>query len=392
MSEGATVRDAVGECPHFDHHDHGVDGEELYGLYAQLREHPVAWSDHSGGFWIISRFDDVRAALKDWETYSSAQGCFLPDLGFRSLGLELDPPEHGVYRKLYLAIGGRAVVAAQEEKLAELSRRVVGEFAARGGGDAVKEISEILPVEGIALMAGLSPETSGLVRDMTVEAWKRMSTEPDALAPLTQVLLKEVADRRGEESDDFMTTLANAEVFDRPITDEEVGNILVSVIIAGHETTMNASANLMLELAKDRDLQADLRANPDRIPHVIEESLRHRAPVHLFFRTLTRDIAVHGVEMKAGDKVAVLYASANRDAERFEDPDAFKPEREDVGHVSFGWGIHRCVGAPLAQAELRMLAGELLAQGDFELAGPVGPAVLEGGHHMGFKSLPLRFV
>jgi cytochrome P450 len=227
---------------------------------------------------------------------------------------------------------------------------------------------------------------------MTVEAWERMSTDPDALTPLTKVLLAEVDSRRGEDSADFMTTLANAEVFDRPITDEEVGNILVSVIIAGHETTMNASANLMLELAKDPALQARLRDEPEHVPQVVEESLRHRAPVHLFFRTLTQDVTLHGTKMKAGDKVAVLYASANRDPERFPEPDKFDVDREDVGHVTFGWGIHRCVGAPLAQAELRMLVLELLRHGEFELAGEVGPAVLEGGHHMGFKSLPIRFV
>jgi cytochrome P450 len=361
-------------CPHFQHHEPGLDGEELYDLYAELRDHPVAWSEESGGYWILSRFDDVRAALKDWQTYSSAQGCFLPDLGWRSLGLEVDPPEHGTYRRLYLAVGGRPVVERNEGKLEGLAARIVGEFAVDGGGDAVREISEVLPVEAVALMSGLSPQTASSVREMTVEAWKRMSTDPNALTPLTNLLLEEVASRRGQGSDDFMTTLANAEVFDRPITEEEIGNILVSTIVAGHETTMNASANLMLDLAGDRELQARLRVRPDLIAQVVEESLRYRAPVHLFFRTLTTDVTLHGTEMRQGEKVALLYASANRDRERFgAEAEAFDPEREDVGHVSFGWGIHRCVG-------------------DLELAGEVGPAVLEGGHHMGFKSLPLRFV
>src|SRR5687767_11456174 len=126
----------VGSCPHFDHHDESLVGDDLYTVYAQLRDRPVTWSDHSGGFWIISRFHDVRAALKDWETFSSAHGCFLPDLGFRSLGLELDPPVHGPYRKLYLAVGGRPAVEANEHKLAAMTKRVVADFAAKGGGDA----------------------------------------------------------------------------------------------------------------------------------------------------------------------------------------------------------------------------------------------------------------
>src|SRR5438874_6059923 len=128
---------AAGRCPHFDHHDESVRGDAYYAIYDQLRPERVSWSDQWGGFWLLTRYDDVRAALKDHETFSSAQGCFLPMSDFRSLGLESDPPEHGQYRKLWLGLAGRAAVQAAEGKLRDLTRRVVGEFAASGGGDAV---------------------------------------------------------------------------------------------------------------------------------------------------------------------------------------------------------------------------------------------------------------
>jgi cytochrome P450 len=385
-------RAGANTCPRFDHHDASLLGDELYNIYRDLREQPVAWSDLHGGFWIVSRHDDVRAVLKDHETFASGQGCFLPVTpGFRSLGLESDPPEHGKFRKLFLGLAGRAAVEASEPLLRRMTRRVVGEFAALGGGDAVSEISEKLPVEGIALMCGLSAQTAAQVREMTVEMWKRMSEDPSAVAPLMRLLLGEVAARRGHGRSDYLTSLADAEIDGRPLTEDELGNVLLSAVVAGHETTMNASSNLMLELAKAPDLQRRLREDAGLVPHVVEEALRHRAPVHLFFRTVTRDATFAGTAMRAGDKVAVLYASANRDPDRFEDADVFDPHRDDLGHLTFGWGIHRCVGAPLAQAELRMLCEELLRHGRFVLDGTPEPSSLEGGHHMGWRRLPIAF-
>ena len=373
----------------FDHHDQGLRRDELFGIYERLRRHQIAWSDSNGGFWILSRYEDVRAALKDWETFSSAEGCFLPALGPRILGLESDPPDHATYRRLFLPVGGRIAVEAVTARLRELTERIVTEFVDAGGGDAVAAISERLPVEGIALMAGLSRDKAVRVREMTLDAFSRMGTHPDWLVPLATMLLEEAKARTGGSDDDFLTRLANATIDGRPISDDEIGNILVSTIIAGHETTMNASSHLMHELARNPELQERLRSEPELAPQVVEETLRHQAPVHLFFRTLTHDVTLHGETMRKGDKVAVLFASANRDPEQFERPEQFDPDRDFTGHLGFGWGIHRCVGAPLAQAELRMLALELTSRCKFEVSGEVETKPLAGGHHLGLRRLPL---
>lgn len=378
-------------CPHLNHQDPSLVEDDFFDLYGELREQPVVWSDHHGGFWVVSRFDDVRSVLKDWQTFSSAEGVFLPDIGFRTLALDQDPPQQTVFRRLFLPVGGRTAVEANQPKLQEMTRRVVSAFAAQGGGDAIPAVSEILPVEAIGLMAGLSPEASSRVRQLSVQGLKNMATDPQALMPLMSMLLEEVETRRGGDGSDFLTELANAEVDGRPITEEETGNILVSTVLAGHETTMNASGHLLLELAKNPTLQEELRADDAGIPRVVEESLRHRAPVHLFFRTVTQSVTVAGTEMKAGDKVAVLFASANRDPRHFSEPDTFRPDREDVGHVSFGWGIHRCIGAPLAQVELRLLVSEIMRHGRLVLAGEPQFKSLEGGYHAGVSSLPLGF-
>ena len=378
-------------CPHFDHHDQSMLGDDLYEVYERLRSQPVAWSDRWGGFWILSRYDDVRAALKDHDTFISGQGCFLPMSDFLSLGLENDPPEHGPYRKLFLGLAGRSAVEAAEDRLRELTHRIVGEFAASGGGDAVTQVSERLPVEAIALMAGLSKETAGHVREMTVEMWKDLRQDPSVIAPLIGLLLGEVEARRGLGMDDYLSSLGEARIDGRPLTQDEIGNILLSAVVAGHETTMNASSNLILELAKDTELQRRLRKDPSFVPIVVDESLRHRAPVHLFFRTVAKEVTVDSTTLKPGDKVALVYASANRDPARFEDPAMFDPDRDDLTHITFGWGIHRCVGGPLAEMELRMLTEELVTHGTFVLDGEPEPSVLEGGHHMGWHRVPIAF-
>jgi cytochrome P450 len=258
-------------------------------------------------------------------------------------------------------------------------------------GDAVRQVSERLPVEAIALLAGLSKETAGQVRDLTIEIWKDLRQDASVVAPLIGLLLNEVEARRGTDLDDYLASMAAAEICGRLLTQDEIGNILLSAVVAGHETTMNASANLILELAKDPDLQQRLREDNSLVPTVVDESLRHRAPVHLFFRTATVDVTIGGTTIKAGDKVALLYASANRDPDRFADPATFDPGREDLAHLTFGWAIHRCVGGPLAETELRMLAEELVAHGTFMLDGEPEPAPLEGGHHMGWHRLPIAY-
>ena len=154
---------------------------------------------------------------------------------------------------------------------------------------------------------------------------------------------------------------------------------------------MNGICNLLVDLAQHPEVQDDIRADPDQVRAVVEESLRFRAPVHLFFRTVTKPTRVAGTDMAPGDKVAVVYAAANRDESKFPEPDVFDPHREDLGHVAFGFGIHRCVGALLAQIELRLVASAMLAHGAFVLTAEPTPQPLEGGHHMGWQEVNLRF-
>jgi cytochrome P450 len=386
MSVSGTSTHTPAICP-FDHHDKSLKGDELFAVYRDVRPKGIVRSCAYGGFWMVSGYDDARAALKDHQLFSSAGGCFLPDLGYRNKALEQDPPDHGPFRKLFTTAVGRGAVLGRESDLDAMITDVVEGFVKAGGGDARAELSEKIPVEAIALMFGLSRQTASRLRSVTTEAWARFDKDPNAAAPILELLMTEVDRRRETPGDDFITLLTKTLMDDSLISDDDIANVLVGGVVAGHETTMNASSNLVRELASSKALQEQLRDHPEDIPDFVDECLRHRAPVHVFFRTVTRDAAFGGVEMIAGDKVAILYASANRDGAKFLDPERFDPKRDGSAHLSFGWGIHRCAGAFLAQTELRLLTQRLLERATLSLAGPPEEAPLEGGHHMGLRRL-----
>jgi len=200
----------------------------------------------------------------------------------------------------------------------------------------------------------------------------------------------EVGLRRREPRDDFLTSLIDTMVDDRPVSDEAVVAWLVGAVFAGHETTLLAGAAQINDLARDPALQRRLRAQPELIPSAVEESLRLNSPVQRFFRTLTEDVEMHGITMRAGDKVMVIFAAANIDPARFPDPLLVDVERDFTRHLGFGWGVHRCVGAPLALHELRVLTEVMLRAGEFTPGGEPrfgGPAAR--GSFIGLQALPL---
>ncbi len=164
-------------------------------------------------------------------------------------------------------------------------------------------------------------------------------------------------------------------------------------IFAGHDTTLMAGAALIKDLADDQELQQSIRAEPELIPALVEESLRISSPVSRFFRTLTRDVTMGTTTMRAGDKVMVVFGAANIDERQFPEPLRIALDRERSRHVSFGWGIHRCVGASLAQHELQVLAEVMVTQARFWPDGPAryAPPTAQG-NFLGLESLPLSLV
>lgn len=382
----------------YDHHAVVPDDVRL-AQYAELRECPVNRSDEHGGFWILARHAEIEAACLDWKTLSSAEGVFLPDLtaGIRTVSLEEDPPMQTATRLLYGRMLGRPNIVAASPAIRDAARRHIERVADSDEADFVTEVAHRVPVEAIALMVGFSPDVADQVRHLTEQLWARLSGrggDVDPSAPsLGSVFLQELQQRRDEPRDDFLTELTEIGPDDlngEAITDRFLVGFLTGAMVAGHETTLNASANFAYLLSIDPGLQERLAADSSLIPGAIDESLRYRSPVQSFVRTATTDTEIAGTSVAKGEKVMMLYGSANHDPERWDDPEHFDPDRNAKGHMAFGRGIHRCIGAPLATAELRIIFEELLRYRIIPTGEPTLAAPSAGGAFLGVESLPVR--
>ncbi len=385
-------------CPHFDHHDPALTHDNVYQVYEHLRQEcPVTRSDRYGGFWVISRYADIVTALMDPVTFSSAEGAHLPrqEGQQKSIPLDYDPPAHTLYRKVFNDALNLRLIRSQEPFIRSVIVQLLAPLAARGGGELVSELAIQLPIQVISGMLGLQEHTTSRIRAITEQLWTTYGKErnPAPLRELLALLMDEINERRTRPQNDLITQFVTLTIEGRLLTDEELLSILAGFVVAGHETTMNATGNLLLYLAERPKEQMRLRQEPDRIPSLIEESLRYDNPTHLFARTVTRATTLSGTTMKQGDKVVLLYASGNRDPDQFEHADQFEPQRNPKHHLAFGRGTHLCPGATLARTELRILLEELLnAHAPFQLAGEAVWSHMEGGHHMGVARLPVKFL
>ena len=199
-----------------------------------------------------------------------------------------------------------------------------------------------------------------------------------------------VEERRREPQDDLVTELAQSDIDGTPLTEEELVSYCELLVEAGNETTRNAISGGLLALTEHPDEWAKLRADPELVPDAAEEILRWVSPISHFSRTATEDTEVHGVTIRAGEQVAIFFASANRDEEVFDDPFAFRVDRRPNPHLAFGFGEHFCMGAHLARVEIDVIFRLLVDRFEgFEVAGPV--VRLESIVNGSLKHLPVRY-
>jgi cytochrome P450 len=381
----------------FDHQHPDFTPDTAPEVYAELRSRcPVAHTDAHGGYWVLTRYADVLNAAKDHETYSSAGGVFIPrpDGVPQFPPIEFDPPMHTALRNLMRSPLTSAEVKAIEPQIRSLVRELVEPLAQRLDGDLVGELAVPLPLRVLSVVVGFSARATDRIRALSEELWAGMSSAEDSsnfLPAYAQLLAEEIGAVRAEPRGDYLSWLVTQHIGDRPVSDEELIGILASLAIAGHETTMNSAANLLLHLARTPTDQARLRAEPDLIPLAVEEGLRCWSATVNFARTLTRPVTIDGVTIPAGERVLLVYQAANRDPEEFDDPETFRLDRKPNHHLAFGQGIHFCLGAQLGRAELRILLEELVHNAPpFTLTGDA-PRYFEGGVHQCVKSVPVVF-
>jgi cytochrome P450 len=340
-----------------------------FPLYEILRdEHPAYYSE-PGSCWILSRYADITAACLDTETYSSAQGNIIDDSPLRAgatLGTT-DPPRHDQLRKLVQY----AFVHSSVEKMAEPAQSEVREILARarerGELDLVNDYATPVTTRILAVLLGLPAENLGQVKQWVSDSLRRdpvtRKSPPEgdaareALTALTQSVIDE---RRRKPTDDLISGLIVARVDGETLSEREILMTSRTLLAAGVESTVSFLGNLALNLMTFDDARARLIEDPARIPDAIEESLRYNTSAQRFSRTLTRDVELHGKTMRAGEKVMVLFGSANRDRRQFEDPDRYDIDRRPTQHLGFGHGKHYCIGAGFARILCRVMGEELL--------------------------------
>jgi cytochrome P450 len=383
-------------------HEYDLDNTdpELFGhLFETLNEMrdtcPVAWSPNFGGFWALSRYDDVSLAANDYRHFCSGEGIMMPPTGasMKVVPAEVDPPRHTKLRKL---VAPYFTGPALERWVPGIRSIIADAFAPvlpLGETDLVKDVARPVPVLAISLILGMLGEDWRRIRDLA-EQFLAATGNPELARQraheLEAYLEEQIDARRGREPDDILGQLVNATIDDEPLSHQEILGLVQLTVVAGHETTVNGIATLTYRVLREPGLKERLLEDRALVPAAIDESLRLHPPVWNMARTVAEETEVRGVPMTTGDKVMLVYGAANRDPERFPDPEAFVVPRDANRHLTFGYGRHRCLGEPLAKIELAAALDFMLDTiPDMELAAE--PEWGGGTNQHGIRSLPVRF-
>ena len=383
----------------FDHLDPSLT-EDLFGVYAQLRARcPVAHGSRFGGFYVLSRYEDVRRAALDHRSFASGQGITIPHMGNSVPGFaESDEPRHRAYREAVLPFFTQKAIGSYTSEITAIVDDAIDAFIETGRADLVRDYAELIPPRAVAPLIGLDREDIPLFARWTREMFDKgaagdLDGQAQAAGELFSHLEQIFAKRRTDPRDDIFTALLQAQPKDGiPLSAQECLGNLFAIVIGGHDTTIHGIGQLLYHLALHPQHRARLAEDDSLLDLMIEETLRLEAPIQQFARTTTTEVCIHGETIPAGSRVMLLFGSANRDENQFTEPDTFVPDREPNAHLAFGHGVHRCLGVHFARLELHIAAQRILDRlPDYELDGDVIRTGLQGGITWGLASLPVRF-
>lgn len=358
--------------------------DDPYPVYARLRNEAPLYRGASHRFWTLSRFDDIKAALGDHETFSSDAmrggiGITPAEAGEAPLPTEshefpagnlilMDPPRHTAFRKVITRRFLQKSMHSLESVVADVVDGLLDEFCEVGQVDLVEHFASGVPALVFADVLGI-PRSRG--RDFqywaavltTVPTTAEAGLEHRRAVESVRELFRELLDqKRARPADDLLTDMALETGPGKTYGEDEFIGMAVSMMIAGNDTTANLLASALYLLAKHPEQRAALVAQPSLVDSAVEECLRFEPPVHGLARVLTRDVDLYGQTLEAGEKVLLLYASGNRDERIFDDPEAFDIRRKIEMHLSFGYGVHFCVGLRLGRLEMQVALRSFLAR------------------------------
>jgi cytochrome P450 family 142 subfamily A polypeptide 1 len=392
-------------------------GPGAHDRFRWLREiDPVHW-DAKNAIWAVSKHADVVYASKHHEIFCSGEGT-RPNMPTKLSIVDMDEPRHGQLRNLINRGFEPRRVADIEARFREFTVETMEKIQRQGHCDFVKDIAVPMPIEVIADLIGI-PKTDRdklhhwsdtmIASDGNYDDIEQMSKAANAFAEYVAYIEDTIEERRKNPTEDLVSVLVTAKdsgVLGQDSTvnaskmpsdhatemaKDELTMFLVTLLIAGNETTRNALTGGMSQLIENPGEMRKLLDNRALIPKAVEEIVRHVSPVLNFARTATQDTELRGRKIKQGEKILLMYPSANRDADVFADPDAFKVDRDPNPHVAFGIGNHFCLGANLARMEIRVMLEEILNRmPDMEYAdGPpkTHPSLLVRS----FTHMPVKF-
>ncbi|MDR6882222.1 cytochrome P450 [Bacillus sp. 3255] len=342
-----------------------------FPVFNELRQKTPVRYDESRSCWDVFRYEDVHRILKDPATFSSRRALAVKD---RETILTMDPPRHSQLRGLVNKAFTPKVVADLASRISSITAELLDEIEhkATTTTDIVSALAVPLPVIIIAELLGVPPEDRSLFKEWsdilvkgpdqnTDEAFLQVIAEKErATDELTAYFAHIVKQRRSEPREDLISLLLAAEIEGEKLSDPEILGFSILLLAAGNETTTNLITNAVRRLTEDPALQSLLRGDPALIPGFIEEVLRYYPPIQAIGRVATQDVEIGDKRIRQGEQVVSWVASANRDEAKFPEPDTFIADRKPNAHLSFGFGIHFCLGAPLARLEAQLVIEALV--------------------------------
>jgi cytochrome P450 len=358
---------------YYDPYDFEIDSDP-YPVWKRMRDEAPLYYNEKYDFFALSRFDDVEKCMLDWETYRSGRGSILELIRANfeipsGVILFEDPPIHHIHRSLMSRVFTPRKMDALEPKVREFCRRSLDPLVGSGYFDFIGDLGAQMPMRTIGYLLGIPEEDQEAIRDQLDQGLHLEDGQEGSFAVESmdqgQIFAEYVDWRTEHPSDDLMTQLLNAEFEDetgttRRLTREEVLTYINLLAGAGNETTTRLIGWTGKLLSEHPDQRRELVDDRSLLPNAIEEILRYEAPSPIQARYVAHDVEHYGQSFPEGSVMVLLNGSANRDERRFSDPDRFDIHRQIGRHLSFGYGIHLCLGAALARLEGRIALDEVL--------------------------------
>lgn len=376
-----------------------ADGTAARAAYAWMRANQPVFRDRNG-LAAATTYQAVLDAERNPELFSSTGG-IRPDQPGMPYMIDMDDPAHLLRRKLVNSGFTRKRVMDKVPSIEKLCDTLIDAVCERGECDFVRDIAAPLPMAVIGDMLGVLPEERDMLLTWSDDLVCGLSSTVDeqtiqklmdTFAAYTAFTMEVIADRRANPRDDLFSILVNAEVEGSRMSDDEIVFETLLILIGGDETTRHTLSGGTEQILRHQDQWRQVVAQPDLLPSAIEEMLRWTSPVKNMCRTLTADTEFHGTALKSGEKIMLMFESANFDESVFENPESFDIHRDPNSHVAFGFGTHFCLGNQLARLELKLMLGKIVQRlPDLRLADenmlPLRPANFVSG----LESMPVVF-